>query len=204
MRHFAFALVAGLAGVVPALSYAQVPAAPAKAQVRPQPRPSGTRIAVDPKTITVDDGDSVVIKWPSGDEEIVRILGIDSPEIHHPHHHIPFDQPGGLEAAAFARGAFAVASNVQILRCGTLDPYGRSLAYMFLDGKNYSILIIKARLSAESVSIYGDNGFPEIAAQITAAAKDAGPPPFEPPGQYRTRMRVQAEWMRKNGTYPDK
>jgi micrococcal nuclease len=139
-----------------------------------------------------------------GRQEIVRILGIDSPEVRHVEHNLPFDQAYGPEARAFAQGAFAVATDVQILRCTTLDPFGRSLAYLFVDGKNYSLLILKARLSSESVSIYGDNGFPEIAAEITAAAKEAGPPPFEPPGLYRTRMRAQTEWMKKSGTYPAK
>lgn len=198
-------LLVGSALLVPESLHAQAPAvAKAKAQPKPQTRPTGEKIKVDPATIVVDDGDSVVIKWPSGDEEIVRILGIDSPEVRHVEHNLPFDQEYGPAARGFAQGAFAVANDVQILRCTTLDPFGRSLAYLFLDGKNYSILILKARLSSESVSIYGDNGFPEIAAEITAAAKEAGPPPFEPPGLYRTRMRVQTEWMKKNGTYLSK
>lgn len=204
MRRAPFAaagLLIGLACLVTPSACAQAPA-PAKSQARPQPRPTGTKVKVDPASILVDDGDSVVIKWRPGDEEIVRILGIDSPEVRHVEHNIPFDQTYGPEARAFAQGAFAVASDVQILRCTTLDPYGRSLAYLFVDGKNYSVLIIKARLAAESVSIYGDNGLPEIAAEVVAAAKEAGPPPFEPPGLYRTRMRAQSEWMKKNGTYP--
>jgi endonuclease YncB( thermonuclease family) len=196
-------LLVGVACLVPTSIRAQAPAtAKSKAQAKPQPRPTGEKVKVDPATITVDDGDSVVIKWPSGDEEIVRILGIDSPETRHVEHNIPFDQPHGPEARAFAQGAFGVASDVQILRCSTLDPFGRSLAYLFLDGKNYSILIIKARLSSESVSIYGDNGLPEIAAEVTAAAKAAGPPSFEPPGAYRQRMRGLSDWMKANGTYP--
>jgi endonuclease YncB( thermonuclease family) len=198
-------LLVGLALLIPGPSRAQAPGVTkAKAQAKPQPRQVGAKIKVDPATIVVDDGDSVTIKWPSGDEEIVRILGIDSPEVRHVEHNLPFDQEHGPEARAFAQGAFAVASDVQILRSSTLDPYGRSLAYMFLEGKNYSVLIIKARLSSESVSIYGDNGLPELAAEVTAAAKEAGPPPFEPPGLYRNRMRTQTEWMKKNGTYPAK
>lgn len=197
-------LLVGSALLVPVTLRAQAPAARATAQAKPQTRPTGEKIKVDPATIVVDDGDSVVIKWPSGDEEVVRILGIDSPEVRHVEHNLPFDQEHGPEARAFARGAFAVATDVQILRCATLDPFGRSLAYLFVDGKNYSVLIIKARLSSESVSIYGDNGLPDLAAEVTAAAKEVGPPPFEPPGLYRARMRTQAEWMKKNGTYPAK
>jgi micrococcal nuclease len=173
-----------------------------KPAAKPQTRPTGERVKVDPATIQVDDGDSIVIKWPSGDEEIVRVLGIDTPETRHLAHNIPFDQSYGPEAKAFAQGAFGAASEVQILRCTTLDPFARSLAYLFINGKNYSTLVIKSHLAAESVSIYGDNGFPQIAAEMLAAAKEAGPPPFEPPGAYRSRMRVLTEWLKKNGQYP--
>jgi hypothetical protein len=34
------------------------------------------------------------------------------------------------------------------------------------------------------------------------AAKRAGPMPFEPPYQYRTRMRRVTEWMKGKGIYP--
>ncbi len=199
MRTFS-ALIAVMTLLAAHVAQAQAPTA--KAAPKPQTRPTHERIKVDPQTITIDDGDSVVIKWPNGDEEIVRILGIDTPETRHVEHNIPFDQSFGPEAKAFARGAFATATDVEILRCKTLDPFGRSLSYLFINGKNYSTLVIKAKLAAESVSIYGDNGFPEIAAEMLAAAKEAGPLGFEPPGAYRTRMRVLSEAMKKAGTYP--
>ena len=197
-------LFVGVSGLVPSSSNAQAPTKTAKTAAKPQTRPAGEKVKVDPATVAVDDGDSVVISWPGGDEEIVRILGIDSPEVRHVEHNLPFDQPGGPEARAFARGVFGVAVDVQLLRCATLDPYGRTLGYVFVNGKNYSGLILKARLAAESVSTYGDNGFPEIAAEMLATAKEAGPLPFEPPGAYRNRMRTVTGWMKKTGTYPDK
>jgi micrococcal nuclease len=167
---------------------------------KPQPRPNGQRVKVDPAAITVDDGDTVTVRWGGGDEEIVRILGIDTPETRHDEHNIPLDQPFGPEARAFARGAFAAATQVELLRASTLDPYGRTLGYLFLNGKNYSALVIKAGLAAESVSIYGDNGFPREAAEMTEAARLAGPPPFEPPGQFRGRMRTYNEALKKKAT----
>ena len=75
-----------------------------------------------------------------------------------------------------------------MLRCATLDPYKRTLGYLFINGKNYSLLVIKARLAEESITPYGDNGFPEIAAEVMAAAKAAGPLPFESPNLFRRRM----------------
>ena len=73
----------------------------------------------------------------------------------------------------------------------TLDPFGRTLAYLFINGRNYSVMVIKARYSGETVSHYGDNGLPKEAAEVMAAAKEAGASrlPFEPPHLYRARMR---------------
>ena len=128
----------------------------------------------------------------TSDTEIVRILGIDTPEVRRLEHNLPYDQPFGPEARAFAQGAFAAATDVELLRSPTLDPYGRTLAYLFINGRNYSVMVIKARYSGETVSHYGDNGLPKEAAEVTAAAKEAGASllPFEPPHLYRARMRT--------------
>lgn len=201
MRRFQFlaavAFVLSLAG--PALSQAASP----QPAPQPQPRPHGRRVAVEPSRVVVDDGDTVVVRWPGGDAETVRVLGIDTPETRHVLHDIPFDQPFGPEARAFAQGAFAAATRVELLRSATLDPYGRSLGYLFLDGRNYSVLVIAAHLAEESVSHYGDNGLPGEAAEVLAAARAAGPVPFEPPHAYRDRMRELSAWMRRAGTPPE-
>ncbi|PYQ47679.1 MAG: hypothetical protein DMF78_23095, partial [Acidobacteria bacterium] len=109
---------------------------------------------VEPRTIEIDDGDTVAIHWTRDDVEAVRILGIDTPETRHLEHNIPYAQEFGEEAAAFARGAFAAATQVELLRSATLDPYGRTLAYLFLGGRNYSVLVVSARLAEESVTRY--------------------------------------------------
>jgi endonuclease YncB( thermonuclease family) len=178
----------------PQVSPPQEPPKAPPVEQKPQPRLHGQSVPVDPASVTVDDGDSVFIRWPDGDLETVRILGIDTPETRHDEHGIPISQPFGPEARAFAQGAFAVASRINIIRASTLDPYGRTLAYLILNGKNYSVLAIRARLSDETVSFYGDNGFPDLAAEVKAAAKSAGPLPFEPPHAYRKRMRVLSDW----------
>jgi micrococcal nuclease len=174
----------------------------AEQRAKPQSRPHGAKVAVDPSRIIVDDGDSALIRWSEKDEEIVRILGIDTPETRHLEHDIPYHQSHGPEAAAFARGAFAAATDVQLLRAATLDPYGRSLAYVFLNGRNYSLLVIRAHLAYESVSQFGDNGFPAEAAEVAAAAKAAGPLVFEPPHLYRARMRDVSAALKAKGLYP--
>ena len=85
-----------------------------------------------------------------------------------------------------------------------LDPYGRTLGYLFLNGTNYSLLVIDAGLAEESVSRYGDNGFPKEAAEVLAAAKAQGPPPFESPGAFRARMREVTKAMKARGQYPQR
>lgn len=175
----------------------------AEGQNRPepkaQPRASKVRVEVPVENVRVDDGDTVVIEWKDGDEEIIRILGIDSPETQHVEHDIPYDQPFGREAYGFAQGAFGLATRVELLRSDTLDPYGRTLGYLFVNGKNYSAAIVAARLAVESVSFYGDNGLPEPAQEVLAAAEAAGPVPFEPPHQYRRRMKEVSEHSRSMG-----
>jgi len=182
---------------------AQAPAQPSpRPSPSPQPRAHVTRVAVPPATVIVDDGDTVQIRWSAGDVETVRILGIDTPETRHLEHDIPFDQAFGAEARAFARGAFAAPKTVELLRAPTLDPFGRTLGYLFVAGANYSLLVIAAHLAEESVTRYGDNGFPEPGAAVLAAAKAAGPPPFESPGAYRARMRELSKAMKARGEYP--
>jgi endonuclease YncB( thermonuclease family) len=178
------------------------PAAP-KPTAKPQLRPHSAKVAVDARIVQVDDGDTVLIRWPKEPEgEIVRLLGIDTPETRHVEHDIPFDQMFGPEARAFTRGVFAAATRVEVMRAATVDPYGRTLGYLFVDGRNASVLIIEARLAYESVTQFGDNGFPAEAALIKAAAEKAGPLPFEPPYQFRGRMRDVTKWMKAQGIYP--
>ena len=151
--------------------------------------------------LAFDDGDSVTIRWPEG-PEVVRILGIDAPEVQHLEHDLPFAQPFGGRAAGFLRGCVAVCDEVRILRAKEKDPYGRTLAYLFFDGKNYSALVVAARLAVANVDHYGDNGLPEPAAEVVATAKAAGPVPFEEPYRYRARMRKVSAWMKARGSYP--
>ena len=200
-------LVAALDSLGARMAVAQAPeprpTGPSAAEPRPRPspqtRPHSMRVPVDPARIQVDDGDTIVIRWSKGDLEIVRILGIDTPETRHLEHNLPYAQSFGPEARAFAQGAFAVGTQVELLRASTVDPYGRSLGYLFLNGRNYSVLVVQARLSTETVTFYGDNGLPNEAAEVLAAAKTAGPVPFEPPHAFRGRMRDVAKWMKEKG-----
>lgn len=201
MRHL-ITLLASIALLDAPVVRAQAPAPVPRPSPSPQPRPHTARVAVDPALVRVDDGDTVVIRWSATDAETVRILGIDTPETRHVEHDLPYDQPFGPEAQAFARGAFAAATRLELRRATTLDPFGRSLGYLWIDGRNYSVLVVAARLAEESVTRYGDNGLPQEAAEVLGAARKAGPLPFESPGAFRARLREVSRWMKEQGVYP--
>lgn len=214
MHRLTMACTIGLAAwLLPSLAASPLPSPsprsaadqplPVRPPPKPQPRPHGVRVIVDPERVQMDDGDTAAIRWSAGDLETVRILGIDTPETRHVEHDLPHAQPFGEQARAFAQGAFAAADRVELLRASTLDPFGRSLGYVFLNGRNYSVLAVRARLAEESISRYGDNGFPREAARVMAASQRAGPLPFEPPEVFRNRMRTLAQWMKSRGIYPE-
>ena len=164
------------------------------AEDRTQNRPSLERVSVDPALVDVGDGDTVTIRWGEDDHERVRILGIDTPEV--AHHSMGWydDQPYGRRATAFAEGVFAVAAEVELLRAAETDGYGRTLGYLFVNGVNYSVLVVKAGYAVETVGHYGDNGLPEEAEAVLAASRTVGPAPFEAPYQFRRRMRELNDW----------
>jgi micrococcal nuclease len=151
-------------------------------------------VPVDPALIEVGDGDTVTIRWSDEDSERVRILGIDTPEV--AHHSMGWydDQPYGPEATAFAEGVFAMAETVELLRAEEPDGYGRTLGYLFVNGRNYSVLAVTAGYAAETVSHYGDNGLPEPSEAVLVASREVGPVPFEAPYKFRKRMRELNDW----------
>lgn len=191
-----FATFLGLATVLGVLAYTlELPTDVAHAE--------DTQRAHVPKAlIRYDDGDTITILWPGKDAETVRILGIDTPEVLHLEHDIPYPQAFGYEAAGFLRGCIAACDRVELLRADGKDRYGRTLAYVLVDGKNYSVLVIAARLAYGPNPKYGDNGLPKEYAACIAAVKTAGPPAFEKPWLYRQRMRKVSAFMKKQGSYP--
>jgi endonuclease YncB( thermonuclease family) len=193
IRRFARPLVSSTLLAALFVLTTAVPSSAQDRQRKPQTRARGEKVDVPLANLSVDDGDTFTIVWAAGDTEIVRILGIDTPETQHVQHGLPQDQPFGPEARGYAQGAVAFAEHVQLLRSDTLDPYGRTLGYFFIDGKNYSTAVVAAHLAYETVSHYGDNGFPDEAKAVAAAAQGAGKPVFEPPWEYRKRMREAAQ-----------
>jgi hypothetical protein len=71
------------------------------------------------------------------------------------------------------------------------DMYDRLLVHVFVDGYPLSLKIVEAGLGYETVSVFGDNGFPEIAELILKSAKLHPDLPFENPYEWRKKYRIR-------------
>ncbi|RPJ41501.1 MAG: hypothetical protein EHM19_11785, partial [Candidatus Latescibacterota bacterium] len=96
----------------------------------------------------------------------------------------------GREAAARTEELIRGAKRVTYLPDQN-DRYGRLLAHVFIDGRLLAVDLIREGLAYETVSHYGDNGYPEIADAILKAAKNAPEPAFEPPYVWRQKHRIE-------------
>jgi micrococcal nuclease len=101
---------------------------------------STTSNATDALVTRAVDGDTIVVRHDDGVVETVRLLGVDTPEIHHPTKPV---QCFGPEAAAFARRVLTgrrvhLESDVE-----THDKYGRRLAYVIVDGRRFDDVLLR-------------------------------------------------------------
>lgn len=134
-------------------------------------------------SIRFDDGDTFYL-----DGKPIRILGIDTPETRSPEVGIMEDQPYGPAAAESTRAILGRAGVIEVVVDGR-DTYGRRLAHVFVDGELLAVKLLGYGLAYETVSHFGDNGFPDLADEILDAAANGPPPPFEQP--YRWRQKNQ-------------
>ena len=86
------------------------------------------------RVVQVFDGDTIVVRRAGGRDETIRLLGVDTPETHHPTKPV---QCYGPEASAYTtRRLFG-----QVVRLEDdverHDIYGRRLAYVYIDGVNF-------------------------------------------------------------------
>ena len=89
----------------------------------------------------VIDGDTIIVVNADGEEERVRLLLIDTPETVHPDKPA---QPYGQEASAFAKDYLKQGKKVVIEKGEPeKDIYGRTLAYLFVDGVNFNQLMLE-------------------------------------------------------------
>ena len=169
-----------------------VPLAPARAIAQesggePAQKKERERIIVDKAKIVFDDGDTFAV-----DGREIRVLGVDTPETIHEDHGIMIDQEGGPEAREFTKKTLEAATEIVVM-VSHKDRYGRTLGHVLVDGELLAIKIIEAGHGYETISHYGDNGFPEYAEKILAAAEKAEKKPtFEKPWNWRRKNQKRA------------
>lgn len=86
------------------------------------------------RVVRAVDGDTIEVQTTAGARETVRLLGVDTPETHHPRKPV---QCYGPEAATYTQRRLAgrevrLESDVE-----TRDVYGRRLAYVIVDGQRF-------------------------------------------------------------------
>lgn len=153
------------------------------------PYPAHRWLPMDKQLMYLVDGDTVYYGEKGSKNQLkIRVLGIDTPEVAHFGAGKFVGQPFGKEATAYARKLVREAEKVKYLTVG-LDKYGRTLAHILLDDRLLSTEMIEKGLAYETVTTYGNNGLPDIAADILAADKAFGErrEDFELPHDFRHR-----------------
>lgn len=135
--------------------------------------------------VRFDDGDTFFIRGKP-----IRVLGIDTPEIAHPGLGIQEGQPYGTAAAESTRVLMTRAVQIEYVSAGR-DRYHRKLAHVFVDGELLAVRLIRMGLAYETVTYYGDNGFPDLAQRIVDAARTSPRPAFEAPYKWKRRQRMK-------------
>jgi len=88
----------------------------------------------------VMDGDTIEVKSGNSKPIKIRLLGIDTPETHHPTKPVGCYGP---EASNFTTNAL-IGKKVELeYDIEQYDKYGRTLAFVYLDGKRFNDILVK-------------------------------------------------------------
>jgi micrococcal nuclease len=112
------------------------------------------------------DGDTIVVRFRDGREETVRLLGVDTPETHHPTKPV---QCYGPEAEDHTRARLLGRAVTLERDAEARDKYGRFLAYVIVDGARYNDELLRegyARLLV--IAPNGAHARPMLAEELAA------------------------------------
>ena len=94
--------------------------------------------------VRVHDGDTITIRY-QGAEQRVRFRGIDTPELWKPR--CRQEAQLAARARAFVRSRLRAARTIRLVEVDARsDPYGRWLAWVYVDGQSLAALTIQAGL----------------------------------------------------------
>lgn len=99
-------------------------------------RARGVEVAVR----RVIDGDTIEVRIPDGHTEVVRYIGMNSPEVHHPE---TGEEPGG-RAARMVNETLLRGKRVELaFDVQHRDRHGRLLAYVFANGEHVNAVLVE-------------------------------------------------------------
>jgi micrococcal nuclease len=124
------------------------------------------------RVVNALDGDTVIVAFADGRTDTVRLLGVDTPETHHPTKPVGCFGP---EAAAFT--ARRLTGRVVRLEgdVEVRDLYGRRLAYIIVDGERFNDELLRrgyARLLV--IAPNGAHARAELTAELDARRHGRG------------------------------
>ena len=131
-----------------------------------------TAATLDATVIETLDGDTVVVQFTNGERDTVRMLGVDTPETHHPTKPV---QCYGPEASAYTQARLLGHAVVLELDVEHRDIYGRLLAYVRVDGTRYNDELLRlgyARLLV--IPPNGEHARPMLVAELAAQREQRG------------------------------
>ena len=85
--------------------------------------------------VAVTDGDTIEVVDASGDRDVVRLLGVDTPETHHPTEPV---ECFGPEATAYTAERLIGRTVTLESDIEGRDQYGRRLAYVIVAGERFN------------------------------------------------------------------
>jgi len=130
------------------------------------------KIEIDKNKIELIDGDSLFY-----DNKEYRLLGFDAPEI---------KQEFGVTSKNYLKSLITNSSKVYI-SVAEYDIYSRILAHLFINDTPVAYYMMLSRMGIQTITKYGDNGFPIISENILILARKQGRLPFLSPSRYRKR-----------------
>ena len=93
----------------------------------------------------VIDGDTIEVRMPDGHTEVVRYVGMNTPEVHHPE---KGEEPGGRAAKTLNETLLKGKRLELVFDVQTRDRYGRLLAYVYANGEHVNAALVERGYAA--------------------------------------------------------
>lgn len=142
---------------------------------------------VTPDMFEVIDGDTVYFNG-----KIARLLGFDTAELAFfekgtglPTPFIGDQEPWASEGRDKLQQLINSSNKLEVAFAEQDDKYNRKLIHIYSNDVPVGVLMIEAGLAYQTVTRYGDNGFPEEAEMILKATSQSEKPKFTNPHVWR-------------------